>query len=584
MYKKSIIRVVSCIVLIILVQFITVNVLDRINVASTNYVNAINNEISIDDNFKGLYVINNLDCNNGVLDFNINPEDNEYTLLVSSLTFYHEIYINDVLYSQNIHENEKQYNPNFAYKTFGINKNTNIIITGDGLEKLEFFIADRNIMDRAIEKKITYYAIKMMSLFLLLMLFLIMFFYDKSEKYFLIFILISITSIIKSIALGELTLFVSSTFVNAGNYCIYDNVTTTFNTVLPIFIILNLFEVEATKKIHKFISMVLLLNIIILFVNYSKYFNLVFITFYFIKICITLYGAALKKKYYTVVCFNGIIYFSFAVYKLNVLNGNFPTGILNFYTNTAYIGEIIYLITFAMIFLKKYKNRIDESIKNRKELERITLLRGISHDLKLPLSVIKISSQMIESEKLNSVQIKECANDITQEVDTLEKMTNNINEYLKIGFKDKIQCNTSVKSVFKRIERDFNLINYDNKFNFRVVMDHEDYIVNVDKLELYRVLYNLVDNSFKYCSDGDSILISYKVETKLIIIVEDTGMGIDAEKVNDIFTPFYRADKSHHEEGLGLGLSVVKGIVDKYGGKIYLKSEVNKGTRVTILF
>ncbi|WP_066507535.1 HAMP domain-containing sensor histidine kinase [Abyssisolibacter fermentans] len=583
MNKKPIIRIVSCLIIILIARIVLIDVLDKINVLTTNYINVIDNEISIDDNFESIYAINNLKYNNGVLDFNIKPDNNEYTLFIRLLTFHHEIYLNNKLYSQNIDQDKKQYNQNFAYKTIEIKDISNIRIYGDSLEKLEFFIAKRDIMDSAVEKRTIYYTIKLMSLFLLVMLFIIMFLNDKKEKCFIVFVLVGMTSIIKSIALGELPVLARLLDVNITNYCIYGNITTVVNTLLPIIIMLNLFEIKLTKKIYKYISVILLFTVIILSIDFSKYYYKVFIAFSFVNISITIYGATYKKSYYKVIVLNGIIYFSLAVYQLNVMNGNLRTGVLHFYTSTGYIGAIIYLIGFAIVFIKKYKSRIKESIEIKKELERITLLRGISHDLKLPLSVIKISSQMIESQKLNCKQIKEFANDITQEVNILEKMTDNINAYLKLGYKDGKDYHTSVKAVFKRIEKDFNLINYNNKYDFSVLYDNKDYYVNIDELELYRLLYNLLDNSFKYCNDYDRILISYKVEDRLVITVEDTGIGMDSEQANKIFSPFYRLDKSRTKEGLGLGLSVVKGIVDECGGDISIKSEIGKGTKVIIL-
>ena len=122
----------------------------------------------------------------------------------------------------------------------------------------------------------------------------------------------------------------------------------------------------------------------------------------------------------------------------------------------------------------------------------------------------------------------------------------------------------------------------DNKFDFTVQYDKEDCYVNIDELELYRLLYNLVDNSFKYSNSNDRISISYKTEDRLIIIVEDTGVGMNSQNLDGIFSPFDRLDQSRNKDGMGLGLSVVKGIVDKYDGDISINSELGKGTSVTI--
>jgi signal transduction histidine kinase len=582
MYKNPLIRAVFCLALILLANIIISGGLDKINVSLTNYLNAVENEVTVNDSLDSMVVINDIKFNNGILDFNIRADSNEYKLLIGSLTFYHEIYLNNELYSQNIDKDRKQFNRNFAYKTVDIKDMSNIRISGDKLEKLEFFIGKKDVMDSAIEKKTILYTVKLMSLFLLVMLFIIMYFHYNREKYFLVFILIAIISIVKSIALGELPVLASLFNVNIINYSIYDNTTTVLNIILPTFIMMELFEIKITKKRSKYIGILLLIIVIVLYIDYLKYFSAVFIVLFCVKTLITLYGAAYEKKYYKSVRLNGIMYFSFAVYKFNVLNGKFRTGVLNFYTNTAYVGAIFYLLVFAAIFLKKYLNGIKESKEIKKELERITLLRGLSHDLKLPLSVIKISSQMIESQKLSGGQIEEYASDITQEVNILEKMTDNINAYLKLGHNNRTVYKTSVESIFRRVGRDFTLLNQDNKFDFTVLYDKEDCYLNIDELELYRVLYNLVDNSFKYSNSNDRISISYKTEDRLIIIVEDTGVGMNSQNLDRIFSPFDRLDQSRNKDGMGLGLSVVKGIVDKYDGDISINSELGKGTCVTI--
>jgi hypothetical protein len=104
-------------------------------------------------------------------------------------------------------------------------------------------------MDSAIEKKTIFYTVKLMSLFLLVTLFVIMYFHYNREKYFLVFILIAIISIIKSIALGELPVLASLFNVNIINYSIYDNTTTVLNIILSIFIMMDLFEIKITKKV-----------------------------------------------------------------------------------------------------------------------------------------------------------------------------------------------------------------------------------------------------------------------------------------------------------------------------------------------
>lgn len=101
------------------------------------------------------------------------------------------------------------------------------------------------------------------------------------------------------------------------------------------------------------------------------------------------------------------------------------------------------------------------------------------------------------------------------------------------------------------------------------------------------IVYNLCDNAIKYNHENGHVWITVKKEgNEAVLVVEDDGIGIPLEHQERIFERFYRVDKSHSKEvgGTGLGLSIVKHAVRQQNGKIELKSEVGKGTRITVRF
>ena len=109
--------------------------------------------------------------------------------------------------------------------------------------------------------------------------------------------------------------------------------------------------------------------------------------------------------------------------------------------------------------------------------------------------------------------------------------------------------------------------------------------VYADKDDIQRVILNILTNSIKYTPDGGNIKIYVGfVFNDAYIKVIDNGIGIPESDLNRIFERFYRVDKSRAREmgGTGLGLSIAKEILDKNGGSIDIKSEVNKGTEVVI--
>ena len=102
-----------------------------------------------------------------------------------------------------------------------------------------------------------------------------------------------------------------------------------------------------------------------------------------------------------------------------------------------------------------------------------------------------------------------------------------------------------------------------------------------DKLQ--RVVGNLIDNAIKFTPEGGKVTVALSTSTSnLSLSVSDTGIGMTPETAGRVFERFYRADESRHEPGFGLGLSLVKAIVDFYGGEISCASKPGKGTTFTV--
>lgn len=109
--------------------------------------------------------------------------------------------------------------------------------------------------------------------------------------------------------------------------------------------------------------------------------------------------------------------------------------------------------------------------------------------------------------------------------------------------------------------------------------------VSGNPILLYRACFNLVENAVKYNRDGGEISIETRSEGRLgKIVVSDTGSGIPSDELQQIFEPFYRVNKSRSRKtgGAGIGLSIVKAIVEKHGWKISVESDLGKGSTFTI--
>ena len=105
----------------------------------------------------------------------------------------------------------------------------------------------------------------------------------------------------------------------------------------------------------------------------------------------------------------------------------------------------------------------------------------------------------------------------------------------------------------------------------------------LDRLRMRQVFANLLDNAIKYTPEGGSVSIAIRDNSAHAeAIFRDSGIGIPAEEQGKIWARLYRGDKSRSQRGLGLGLSLVKAVVEAHGGKVTVSSEVNKGSEFTV--
>jgi len=111
----------------------------------------------------------------------------------------------------------------------------------------------------------------------------------------------------------------------------------------------------------------------------------------------------------------------------------------------------------------------------------------------------------------------------------------------------------------------------------------EKLIVSADSNRLPQAIANLVDNAVKYTSNGGQITISGRQENgEIALSVKDTGIGISSLESGKVWERFYRADRSHSERGLGLGLTVVKAIVEAHHGRVTVHSQLDHGSVFTL--
>jgi len=209
----------------------------------------------------------------------------------------------------------------------------------------------------------------------------------------------------------------------------------------------------------------------------------------------------------------------------------------------------------------KMRKRIVRHLTQRSEM-----LSGISHDLRTPLTRLKLQLSFIKDEELSKK--------MSSDVDEMEKM---LNEYLQFTSstyleKDEIfDISELIKSIIDKYDNN----NISKKLIPRIYM-------NGRKNLIQRSLNNIIDNSIKY-ADKVNIELSKK-NNSVMITVDDNGIGVPEDEYHNVFKPFYKLDKSrgNSKSSVGLGLSITSDIIKSHGGNVVLEKSPLNGLRVKV--
>jgi len=218
--------------------------------------------------------------------------------------------------------------------------------------------------------------------------------------------------------------------------------------------------------------------------------------------------------------------------------------------------------------IRKATYEFDRMMKriNRHLTQRSEMLSGISHDLRTPLTRLKLQLAMMEK--------KDLAKKMSADIDEMEKMLNDYLQYSKSQTEEsstKININDMLKEILR---------NYD-KSRYELISG-ETIILEGRKNLIKRCILNVIGNGLAY---GDKIVIEIKRSlNRATITVEDNGPGIPKSEYLNVFKPFYRIDKSRglNKSGVGLGLSISQDIIKSHGGNISLSESRFKGLLVKI--
>ncbi len=265
-----------------------------------------------------------------------------------------------------------------------------------------------------------------------------------------------------------------------------------------------------------------------------------------------------------------------------IVIGSFSINDLGYFILTFFTASIV-----LENFLTSYKTRLEEiNILKDQENYRREFLGNVSHELKTPLFTIQgyiltLIEGALKDKKVRGKYLRRSAKgvdrliSIVKDLDLITQFESGIKTVDKTDF-----------NIYELIENVYDLMEFESeKNNTKLLVDNENntpVIVNADKERILQVLTNLVVNSIKYGKEGGytKVKVEEYDKDRIIVTVKDNGEGIEDEHLPRLFERFYRIDKnrSRKKGGSGLGLSIVKHIIEAHQEQIFVESKIGQGT------
>ncbi len=220
------------------------------------------------------------------------------------------------------------------------------------------------------------------------------------------------------------------------------------------------------------------------------------------------------------------------------------------------------------------------------ERNRREFTANVSHELKTPLQGIIGSADLIETGMVKPEDMPRFIGHIRKEATRLVALIEDIIRLSQLDEGNELPCEEfDLMDIAEEVEQ--NLESAAGARDITLSLSGRNAIMYGVRRLMYEIVYNLCDNAIKYNLSGGKVEIMVdRKDEEAVLCVKDNGIGIAPEHQDRVFERFYRVDKSHSKSsgGTGLGLSIVKHAVQYHHGKLELKSEIGKGTEITVHF
>lgn len=227
-------------------------------------------------------------------------------------------------------------------------------------------------------------------------------------------------------------------------------------------------------------------------------------------------------------------------------------------------------------------------LRDVSQLKEIDTLKSdfvstVSHDLRSPLTLMRGYASMLEMAGELNEQQKSYIRMIVQGVENMAKLVNNLLDLGRIDFGVGLQVeNIPVLDIVERVISSLQLQATQKNISLGIEIPKDlPATVEADQALLHQAVYNLVENALKYTPEGGAVTVHLQcTSTALIFAIEDSGIGIPKSDLARLFEKFYRGTNREAlaQRGTGLGLAIVKSIAERHGGKVWVDSELGKGS------
>lgn len=234
--------------------------------------------------------------------------------------------------------------------------------------------------------------------------------------------------------------------------------------------------------------------------------------------------------------------------------------------------------------IKDYLKKMANELKKNQMINN-DFISNFSHEIKTPLSVITNYAKLLENEKLTKEERKQYLNSLKHATKKLSDLVTNILRLNKLENQKLIpeikRFNISELIINKIIQYESIIEEKNIELDVNI---QEDLYINSEESYIEIIVNNLLTNAIKFTNEKGTISVSLqKNKNEYEIKVKDTGIGMNAETGKHIFDKFYQGDTSRSSIGNGLGLTLVKKVIDILGGSIKVESEIGKGTTFTVV-